>query len=31
MITFGVLAVGIVVSALMVVLLVFLGRMHPHF
>ncbi len=31
MITFAVLAVGIVVSALTVVLLAFLGRTHPHF
>ena len=31
MITLGVLVVGIVASALMVVLLVFMGRAHPHF
>jgi hypothetical protein len=30
MVTFGVLAVGIIVSALVVFLLVFLGRAHPH-
>jgi uncharacterized integral membrane protein len=30
-VTFGVLAVGILVSALVVVLLVFMGREHPHF
>ena len=28
--TFGVLAVGIVVSALVVVMLFFMGRAHPH-
>jgi hypothetical protein len=31
MVTFGVLLAGILASALMVVLLVFMGREHPHF
>ena len=31
MVTFGVLVAGIVASALIVVLLMFLGRQHPHF
>ncbi len=31
MVTFGVLLAGILASALVVVLLVFLGREHPHF
>ena len=31
MVTFGVLGVGILVSALVVVLLVFMGREHPRF
>ena len=31
MVTFGVLVAGILASALVVVLLVFLGREHPHF
>jgi hypothetical protein len=30
-VAFGVLAVGILASALVVVLLVFMGREHPHF
>ena len=31
MVTFGVLVAGILASALMVVLLVFMGREHPRF
>jgi len=31
MVTFGVLVAGILASALVVALLVFMGREHPHF
>ena len=31
LVTFGVLVAGILASALIVVLLVFMGREHPHF